>query len=98
MTTDQIIEKRKEPRFSFPAQIVYELSSESTHSFEKGVILNISCVGASMYVFRNLREDNRLTIKTELPWKPDTGYVKWIRQIDGDLYQIGISFTNNLQN
>ena len=60
----------------------------------KGVTVDISKAGMSLYIFSpcNIREGLHVRINDDLPLASTRGVVRWVRQVDQDLYRAELQF------
>lgn len=86
-------EKRSEERYPFLKTIRYACIPDIGEDF-KGVTIDISKSGMSMYIFTTccMREGLHVKVKDQLPVDSRTVTVRWVRQVDKDLYRAGLQF------
>ncbi|MBI5632483.1 MAG: PilZ domain-containing protein [Nitrospirae bacterium] len=89
----QKVDLRREERFPYLKTIKYLCLPDAGEDF-KGVTIDISKSGMSLYIFNPgcIREGLHVRIKDDLPLSSTTGVVRWVRQVDQDLYRAGIQF------
>ncbi|MBI5848744.1 MAG: PilZ domain-containing protein [Nitrospirae bacterium] len=89
----QKMEMRSEERFPYLRTIKYVCIPDAEEDF-KGVTIDISKSGMSLYIFSPfcICEGLSVKVKDDLPLGSATGVVRWVRQIDRDLYRAGIQF------
>ena len=84
-------EKRRTERYDFPSTIEYMLE-ESTREVFKGVTINISDSGLSIYAFSPLSEGQRIIITSILPVNQQSATIRWVKKEDESMYKIGLTF------
>jgi hypothetical protein len=89
----QKIDLRSEERFPYLKTIKYVCFPDAEEDF-KGVTIDISNSGMSLYIFSPfcIREGFPVKVKDDLPLASTTGIVRWVRQVDQDLYRAGLQF------
>ena len=89
----QIMDMRSEERFPYLKTIKYVCFPETEEGF-KGVTIDISKSGMSLYIFSPscIALGLPVRVKDDLPLASTTGVVRWVRQVDQDLYRAGIQF------
>ena len=87
------VDKRIEERFSYLRSIKYICIPGTEEDF-KGITIDISKSGLSLYIFGPscIREGLHVRVKNGLPLASTTGVVRWMRQVDQDLYRTGLQF------
>lgn len=90
---DQRMEMRSEERFPYLRTIKYICIPDADDEF-KGVTIDISKSGLSLYIFSPfcISEGLHVRVKDELPLPSSTGVVRWVTQVDQDLYRAGLCF------
>jgi ABC-type uncharacterized transport system permease subunit len=84
---------RRDTRYDFPAMIEYVTGSQAADQVvRKGVAINLSSTGLSMYIFDLLPKGQRITIKTTLPVDSRTAVICWTKKKDVDFYRSGLKF------
>ncbi|MBI5076507.1 MAG: PilZ domain-containing protein [Nitrospirae bacterium] len=85
--------KRSEERYPYLRTIKYICLPDSEGDF-KGVTIDISKAGMSLYIFSPccIREGHHVKVKDDLPLPSTTGVVRWVKQVDHDLYRAGLQF------
>lgn len=83
---------RSEERYPFLKTIRYACLPDFNQDL-KGVTIDISKSGLSLYIFSTccIVEGQHIKIKDKLPVSSQGGTVKWVRQVDQDLYRAGLS-------
>jgi hypothetical protein len=89
----QAIDMRSEERFPYLRTIKYICIPDTEEDF-KGVTIDISKSGMSLYIFSPscIALGLPVRVKDDLPLASTTGVVRWVRQVDQDLYRAGIQF------
>jgi c-di-GMP-binding flagellar brake protein YcgR len=89
----QKMDMRSEERFPYLRTIKYICVPEKEEDF-KGVTIDISKSGMSLYIFSPNCIGLGLHVKVsdDLPLASTMGVVRWVRQVDQDLYRAGIQF------
>lgn len=89
----QQMDMRSEERFSYLKIVKYICIPDIEVDF-KGVTIDISKSGMSVYVFGPscIALGLPVRVKDDLPLISTTGVVRWVRQVDQDLYRAGIQF------
>ncbi len=89
----QKMDMRSEERFSYLRTIKYVCIPDTEEDF-KGVTIDISKSGMSLYIFSPccIREGLHVRINDDLPLTSTSGVVRWVRQVDHDLYRAGLQF------
>ncbi len=89
----QKMNMRSEERFPYLRTIKYICIPDAEEDF-KGVTIDISKAGMSLYIFSPccIREGLHVRVKDDLPLASTTGVVRWVRQVDRDLYRAGLQF------
>ena len=89
----QTMDMRSEERFPY-LRIMKHICIPDTEEHFKGVTIDISKAGMSLYIFSSccIREGLHVRVKDELPLASTTGVVRWVLQVDQDLYRAGIQF------
>lgn len=85
-------EKRRTERYDFPAMIEYVLEAQINIEVFKGVTINISNNGLSIYAFKPLSEGQRIIIRSALPVHHRVATIRWIMKEDESLYKLGLQF------
>jgi len=90
---DKKNDMRSEERFPYLKTIKYRCISDTEEDF-KGVTIDISKAGMSLYIFSPccISEGLPVEVKDDLPLSSTSGVVRWVRQIDRDLYRAGLQF------
>jgi hypothetical protein len=84
--------KRSEERYPFLKTVKCVCVPEGKDHF-KAVTIDISSSGLSLYLFTgSIREGLQVKIQDELPAPSQTGTVRWVQQVDQDLYKAGLQF------
>jgi c-di-GMP-binding flagellar brake protein YcgR len=93
-TDMQKTERRSGERYPFLKTIRYACISDRGGEEFKGVTIDISKDGLCMYIFPGgcVREGVCMEIKDDLPVSSQTAIVRWSRQMDQDLYRVGLQF------
>jgi hypothetical protein len=91
-------EKRRTERYDFPAMIEYVLGAPINTEVFKGVTINISNNGLSIYAFRPLSEGQRITIRSALPVHHRIATIRWIKKEDESMYKLGLKFSGDAHN
>ena len=91
--THKKTDMRSEERFPYLRTVKYICIPDTEGDF-KGVTIDISKTGISLYIFSPycLRKGHIVKVKDDLPVVSTTGVVRWVQQIDRDLYRAGIQF------
>lgn len=89
----QKMDKRKEERFPYLKTIRHITISDTGENF-KGVTIDISKSGISLYIFCPccIREGFHVQINDNMPLASTSGVVRWVRQVDQDIYRAGLQF------
>lgn len=89
----QEMDMRSEERFSYLKIIKYICIPDTEKDF-KGVTIDLSRSGMSFYIFSPncITSGLSIRVKDDLPLSSTTGVVRWVRQIDQDLYRAGVQF------
>lgn len=89
----QKMDMRSEERFPYLKTIKHVSVSDTGEGF-KGVTVDISKSGMSLYIFCpcNIREGLHVRINDNLPLASTSGVVRWVRQVDQDIYRAGLQF------
>lgn len=84
---------RSEERFPYLRTITYTCLQDNEQDF-KGVTIDISKAGMSLYIFSPfcLSVGRPVKVNDDLPLSSTSGVVRWVRQIDRDLYRAGLKF------
>ncbi len=84
---------RKDGRYSFLKTIKYICTSDVGRDF-KGVTIDMSTSGMSPLIFtaRCIREGLHVRVEDEPLLSSKAGTVRWVRQVDHDLYRAGLQF------
>jgi c-di-GMP-binding flagellar brake protein YcgR len=87
-------DRRSGERYPFLKTVRYACISDGSVDEFKGVTIDISNAGLCMYIFAGgcVREGVRVEIKDDLPVSSQTATVRWIQQMDHDLYRAGLQF------
>lgn len=82
-----------EERFSYLKTIKYVRIPDTAEDF-KGVTIDISKTGMSLYIFSPscIREGLQVKVNDDLPLSSTSGVVRWVRQVDQDLYRAWLQF------
>lgn len=90
----QKVDMRREERFPYLKTIKY-ICIPDTEEDSKGVTIDISKTGMSLYIFGPccIREGIHVKAMDDLPLASTTGVVSWVRQVDQDLYRAGLQFS-----
>jgi len=84
---------RRDARYDFPATIEYVMGSQADdEAVHKGVTINLSSTGLSIYIFDLLPKGRQITIKTALPVDSRTAAICWTRKEDDNFYRAGLKF------
>lgn len=86
---------RKTERYDYPSRIEYVLEPRAAGEVLKGVTINISHGGLSIYAFRPLAEGQRIVITSALPVDHRTATIQWVKQEDDQLYRLGLKFNDS---
>lgn len=89
-------EKRKAERFDYPGRIEYVLDAIASTIILKGVIVNISETGLSIYAFSPLFEGQKIIILSSLPVNNRSAIICWMKQEDESMYKMGLKFVNRV--
>jgi hypothetical protein len=94
MTDMHKSERRSGERYPFLKTIKYICIPDSGGDAFKGVTIDISSAGLCMYIFAGgcIQEGFRVEIRDDLPVPSQTATVRWIRQVEQDLYRVGLQF------
>lgn len=89
--------RRAHDRYDFPSTMEYTLTGSQDEGVLKGVTINLSVGGMSMYVYASHSVGQKITIvdvkgKDYLAGRK--AYIVWIKEIDRELYRVGICFEN----
>ncbi len=84
------------------AHIRYDLNKDieytSTHAASgesfKGIIVDISDSGLGLFAFAPLSVGQEITIKRGLPHSHSRGFVRWCKELDENIYRVGLLFCN----
>lgn len=84
---------RSEERFPYLRTIKYVCIPDAAEDF-KGVTIDISKTGMSLYIFSPgcICEGIHVKVRDDMPLASTTGVVRWVRQVDQDLYRAGVQF------
>lgn len=85
-------DKRKDIRRDFPFVVEYTIRGDISREAFKGVIVDICESGLSVYLFRQLKRGEEITIMTKLPVPRKTASVRWIRRVDDEMFKAGMMF------
>ncbi len=85
---------RKTERYDYPSRIEYVLEPHVTGEVLKGVTINISHGGLSIYAFKPLAEGQQIVIRSALPVDHRIATIQWIKQEDDQLYRLGLKFND----
>ena len=87
-------DRRKEERYPFLKTIRYACVPDTGGDF-RGVTIDISKSGMSMYLFNthSISECLVIEVRDKLPVAFRTGTVRWVQQVDSDLYRAGLQFS-----
>lgn len=55
---------------------------------------NISDFGVCIYTFKPLKEGQDITFKSDLPVQHHRATVRWVKQCNRSIYQVGVQFTD----
>jgi hypothetical protein len=89
-------EKRRAERYDYPAGIEYVLGSDGSEEAFRGVTINISKSGLSLYAFSPLVVGQEIVIRSALPVADRRAVILWTKQEDDSMYKIGLKFTNGI--
>jgi hypothetical protein len=86
------IERRKHIRYDYFNHVI-EYYSKSSDEVFKGVTINISNSGLCLQILKPLSIGQEIKIKRapSISYQPAT--VRWIKKIDGTLYNVGLSLS-----
>jgi c-di-GMP-binding flagellar brake protein YcgR len=85
--------KRKDARYDFPLTIEYILGAHADdRDARKGITIDLSTAGLSMYVFDPLPQGQQITIMSVLPVDSRTAVICWTRYEANSLYRTGLKF------
>ncbi len=86
-------ERREYFRFDL-ANVVELVAADAASSDQfRGVTINISETGMSLFVFQPIRTNDRISIvKSMLPLCHRAGRVRWVNRLATDFYKIGLMF------
>jgi hypothetical protein len=89
----QKMDMRNEERFPYLKTIKYVCIPDTADDF-KGVTIDVSKSGMSLYIFSPscIREGLQVKVNDDLPLASTIGVVRWVRQVDQDLYRAGVEF------
>jgi hypothetical protein len=80
---------RKEERHPANIDIVY--SYDASEKFYKSTIVNFSSSGLCLKMHTSLSEGQSIVLKTELPNNCRNASVRWVKQMENNLYLAGLS-------
>jgi c-di-GMP-binding flagellar brake protein YcgR len=82
-----------EERSSYLKTIKYFCIPDTAEDF-KDLTIDISKTGMSLYIFSPscIREGLQVKVNDDLPLSSTSGVVRWVRQVDQDLYRALLQF------
>ncbi len=83
------VERRSEPRRLLYKSVKFVLASDENNLLN-GTVINISDSGLGLYSFAPLKAGDLITIKTSLPTKHLTYSVRWVTELLGDFFMLGL--------
>jgi c-di-GMP-binding flagellar brake protein YcgR len=90
---DKNIERRKHSRYPFPEKINYVCGNGATSDILRGITVNISDSGMCLYLFKNHREGQEITILSDLPIQSRKATIRWINNFRERFFTAGIMFS-----
>jgi c-di-GMP-binding flagellar brake protein YcgR len=90
------IQRRKYERYDFCSKIDYVLIQGDTEEIFKGVTIDISPAGLRLYLFAPHHKGQGIRIKSKLPVDSQTATICWIHKCDGDLFEVGLKYTDSI--
>ncbi len=89
----QRMDVRREERFLY-LKAVKHVRIPDTDEVCKGVTIAISKSGMSLYIFSpaGISEGFHVRISDNMPLAATSGVVRWVQQVDQDLYRAGLQF------
>ena len=87
------VDLRREERFPYLRTIMH-VCIPDTDEICKGVTIDISRSGMSLYIFSpgGVCEGFHVRISDNMPLVSTSGVVRWVQQVDQDLYRAGLQF------
>jgi len=86
----QKMDMRSEERFPCLKTITYVCVPDTAEDF-RGVTIDVGKSGMSLSP-SCIREGLRVRVNDDLPLASTRGVVRWVRQVDQDLYRAGVKF------
>ena len=88
----KVLEKRRHPRYAYAATVKLCPASSAPERDFLGVSVNISDSGMCIYTSDCLPDGETLEIRDALPGQHRKAAVRWVKNISGDFYKLGLMF------
>lgn len=86
-------ERREYFRFDLANVVELVTADAATSEQHRGVTIDVSETGMSLFVFQPIRMNDRVSIvKSMLPLCHRAGRVRWVNRLATDFYKIGLMF------
>jgi c-di-GMP-binding flagellar brake protein YcgR len=92
LCTERCIERRKYPRYDYPATVDYVVDNDAAAKPHKAVLRNICTGGMGAYIIEPLHVGQKIVIKSNLSAACRAGIVRWIKQENNGLFEVGFRF------
>jgi hypothetical protein len=86
--------QRRYERSPYKEKLEIRVHSRSKEETLLGISSNISDFGVCIYTFKPLKEGQDIIFKSNLPVQHHRAIVRWVKQCNRSIYQVGVLFTD----